>query len=74
MVEKWEWKAQDLGRREDYLYAPTSRMNNTYLASGNDSFEDMVASIGYGFYCKNLNGGLVSQGQVILILMCQKRF
>lgn len=50
------------GRREDYLYAPTSRMNNTYLAAGNDTFEEMVASIDYGFYCKNLNGGIVEPG------------
>lgn len=48
------------GRRESYLYAPTSRMNNTYLMPGNDSIEDMIKSIDYGLYAKKLGGGQVS--------------
>ena len=36
------------GRRESYLYAPTSRMNNTYLLPGTDSFDDMIKSIKLG--------------------------
>lgn len=47
------------GRRQDYRYAPTSRMNNTYLQSGNDKIEDMFKSIDYGVYCKSLRGGSV---------------
>lgn len=47
------------GRRQNYTYPPTSRMNNTYLAPGTDKFEDMVKSIDYGLYCKKMSGGSV---------------
>lgn len=48
------------GRRENYTYAPTARMNNTYLEPGNDSVEDMVSSIDLGLYAKSMGGGSVS--------------
>lgn len=48
------------GRRENYLYASTSRMNNTYLLPGNDKVEDMIKSIDLGLYAKKLGGGQVS--------------
>ena len=48
------------GRRESYLYPPTSRMNNTYLAKGFDSLSDMIESINYGIYAKTMNGGSVN--------------
>ena len=47
------------GRRQNYRYMPTSRMNNTYLMPGNDSVEDMIKSIKYGLYAKEMNGGSV---------------
>jgi TldD protein len=47
------------GRKEDYTYLPTSRMNNTFLMPGNDKFEDMVKSIKYGLYAKKMGGGSV---------------
>lgn len=47
------------GRRQNYMYPPTSRMNNTYLAPGSDTFDDMVKSIDYGLYCKKMSGGSV---------------
>ncbi len=47
------------GRRENYKYAPTSRMNNTYLASSTDKIEDMIKSIDYGIYATNMGGGSV---------------
>lgn len=48
------------GRRESYLYAPTSRMNNTYLENGTSSFEDMIKDIKLGLYAKKMGGGCVS--------------
>lgn len=48
------------GRREDYSFAPTSRMNNTYLAPGTDSVEEMIKSIDLGLYAKSFRGGQVS--------------
>ena len=44
-------------RRESYLYAPTSRMSNTYLAKGNDKIEEMFKSIDYGVYVKEIEYG-----------------
>ena len=48
------------GRRENYRYAPTSRMSNTYLAVGKDKIEDMIQSIDYGVYCEKMSGGSVN--------------
>lgn len=48
------------GRRESYRYAPVSRMRNTYIAAGQDSFDDMVSSTGDGLYAKVLGGGSVN--------------
>ena len=48
------------GRRESYMYAPTSRMNNTYLKPGNDSIEDMIKSIDLGLFAAKMGGGTVS--------------
>lgn len=39
-------------RRESYIYAPTSRMNNTYLEKGTDTFEEMIKDIKLGLYAK----------------------
>lgn len=46
-------------RRENYLYKPTSRMSNTYLLAGKDKIEDMIKSIDYGIYAKEMGGGSV---------------
>ena len=48
------------GRRESYLYEPTSRMTNTYLANGPDKNEDIISSIEYGLYAKSMGGGSVN--------------
>lgn len=47
------------GRRESYIFAPTSRMTNTYIAPGKDTLPDMILSIDDGLYCKSLGGGSV---------------
>ena len=48
------------GRRESYLYEPTSRMTNTFIANGPDKNEDIIASIEYGLYAKSMGGGSVN--------------
>lgn len=48
------------GRRQSYKYAPASRMRNTFIAAGNDSFESMVKDIDYGLYAKDMGGGSVN--------------
>lgn len=47
-------------RRQDYKYAPTSRMTNTYIAAGTDKPEDIIKSIDNGLYAKRLGGGSVN--------------
>ena len=46
-------------RRESYKYIPTTRMTNTYIASGKSSFEEIIASVKNGVYCKGFVGGQV---------------
>ena len=47
-------------RRQSYAYTPTSRMTNTYIAPGEDSNEDIIGSIEYGLYAKQMGGGSVN--------------
>lgn len=47
-------------RRESYHLSPTSRMNNTYLANGNKSLDEMLKSIEFGLYAKKMGGGQVN--------------
>ena len=48
------------GRRQNYTYAPTSRMRNTFIAPGNDSEEEMIRTMGNGLYAKQMGGGSVN--------------
>lgn len=50
------------GRRQNYKYAPASRMRNTYIAAGTDRFEDMVRDVDHGIYAKKMGGGSVNPG------------
>ena len=47
-------------RRQSYAYTPTSRMTNTYIAAGTDKNEDIIGSIEYGLYAKEMGGGSVN--------------
>ena len=47
-------------RRESYKYAPVSRMRNTYIDAGSDSFDDMIASVDDGLYASKMGGGSVN--------------
>ena len=46
-------------RRQNYRYAPTSRMSNTYIAAGKDKPEDIIADTPLGIYVANFGGGSV---------------
>ena len=48
------------GRRQDYTFAPTSRMTNTFIAPGTDSREEMIATMGDGLYAITMGGGSVN--------------
>ncbi len=47
-------------RRQDYTYAPTSRMRNTYIAAGEHDEAEIIASCGDGLYAKKMGGGSVN--------------
>ncbi|MDO5016288.1 MAG: TldD/PmbA family protein [Eubacteriales bacterium] len=46
-------------RRQSYRWVPTSRMNNTFIAPGNSTREEIIANTEYGLYAKKLGGGSV---------------
>ncbi|MEW4370355.1 TldD/PmbA family protein [Paenibacillus kandeliae] len=48
------------GRRQSYRFAPASRMNNTFIAEGDSSREEMIANTEYGIYARSLGGGSVN--------------
>ena len=50
------------GRRQNYKYAPASRMRNTFLAAGKDRLDDMIRDVDYGLYAKKMGGGSVNPG------------
>ncbi|NOU53060.1 metalloprotease TldD [Pseudoalteromonas sp. JBTF-M23] len=47
------------GRRESYAHLPMPRMTNTYMLPGQDSKEDIIASVKKGIYAPNFGGGQV---------------
>ena len=47
-------------RRQNYTYEPTSRMTNTFIDNGPDKNEDIIASIEFGLYAKEMGGGSVN--------------
>ena len=65
MIDKFNGRRMGMestgnARRQSYAYTPTSRMTNTYIAPGNDKNEDIIASIEYGLYAKEMGGGSVN--------------
>ena len=47
-------------RRQGYTFEPTSRMTNTFIDNGPDKNEDIISSIEYGLYAKEMGGGSVN--------------
>lgn len=47
-------------RRQDYRFAPTSRMTNTFFAPGIDDDDEMIRSMGEGLYAARMGGGSVN--------------
>ncbi len=47
-------------RRQGYAFEPTSRMTNTFIDNGPDKNEDIIASMEYGLYAKEMGGGSVN--------------
>ena len=47
-------------RRQDYTFAPTSRMTNTFICEGSDDLDEMIATMGDGLYAAKMGGGSVN--------------
>ena len=47
-------------RRQSYSFVTTSRMTNTFIDAGNDENDDIIASVEYGLYAKEMGGGSVN--------------
>ena len=47
-------------RRQGYMFAPTSRMTNTYIAVGTDDEEEMISGMQEGLFAKKMGGGSVN--------------
>ena len=67
MVDRWGalktgYRATGSGRRQDYTFAPTSRMRNTFLERGTTPRADLFAGIELGLYAKAMGGGQVRPG------------
>ena len=65
MIDKFNGRRMGMAstgssRRQSYAYTPTSRMTNTYIAPGTDKNEDIISSIEYGLYAKEMGGGSVN--------------
>ena len=52
-------KPTGCSRRQNYSYAPTSRMSNTYICNGESDPKDIIANTDYGLYCTQMGGGSV---------------
>lgn len=47
-------------RRQDYTYAPTSRMTNTFICEGKDNPDEMIRTMGDGIFAAYMGGGSVN--------------
>ncbi|HXF81463.1 MAG TPA: TldD/PmbA family protein [bacterium] len=67
MVDRWgalltAYERTGSGRRQDYTFAPTSRMRNTFIAPGDATLAQLVAQVDRGLYAKAFRGGQVKPG------------
>jgi len=53
-------KATGSSRRQSYKYPPTSRMTNTFIASGKSNFDEIISSTEKGLFAKYMGGGSVN--------------
>jgi len=67
MVDRWGalktgYEPTGSGRRENYTFAPTSRMRNTFITPGTASLDEVFNGVDDGLYAKSLRGGQVKPG------------
>ncbi len=68
MVDRWGslktgYARTGSGRRQDYTFAPTSRMRNTFIVPGEtEDHRALFEGVELGLYAKTMGGGQVSPG------------
>lgn len=50
------------GRREDYTFAPASRMRSTFIDNGTQTPDELIRSVSRGIYARTMGGGSVTPG------------
>ncbi len=56
-AQKLNMKPTGNARAENFRFEPIIRMRNTYLAAGDNSFEELVEDVDFGYYLKSFRGG-----------------
>ena len=62
------------GRRQSYAHAPMPRMTNTFMRSGTDDPEEMLARMGDGIYAKSFGGGQVDIVSGKFVFSCTEAY
>ena len=62
------------GRRESFAHIPMPRMTNTYMLSGQDSPESIVASLKDGIYAVGFGGGQVDITNGKFVFSCTEAY
>lgn len=57
---RMQMKPTGSSRRQNYRYAPTSRMTNTYIDNGSSTKEDIIRNTASGLFAKKMGGGSVN--------------
>ncbi|GGC96255.1 metalloprotease TldD [Aquisalinus flavus] len=67
-------KATGNGRRESYEYQPMPRMTNTFMLAGNNTQEEMIASVKDGIFAVNFSGGQVDITSGKFVFNCTEAY
>jgi TldD protein len=59
---KTGYKRTGSGRRQDYTFAPASRMRNTFITEGPETPESLIKQVSFGLYARTMGGGSVTPG------------
>jgi TldD protein len=50
------------GRRQDYTFAPASRMRSTFIDNGGATPDELISTVKHGIYARKMGGGSVTPG------------
>jgi TldD protein len=59
-AKKFNAESTGNARAEDFRVEPIIRMRNTYMAPKNQSFEELIEDVRFGYYFKSFRGGQAS--------------